>query len=148
VIPALGDTIDVTVDVISPQFDRASRTCDVLLRLKNVDGKVRPGMFVRAIVAGERFDDRLLVPKEAILTRDGRPLLFKVVDDRARWLYLKLGKENDNVVEVERVLQGGTLGPDDLVVVADHLTLSHDAKVKVKTVLPVQNPWGGRSKDI
>jgi RND family efflux transporter MFP subunit len=148
VIPALGDTLPVTVDVISPQFDRDSRTADVLLRLKNTDGKVLPGMFARAIIAGERIDDCLLVPKEAILTRDGRPLLFKVDDNQAKWLYLKLGRENDRVVEVERVLQGGTLGPDDLVVVTDHLTLSHDAKVKVKKVLPVEDPWRTRAKDI
>ena len=71
----MRDTLAVTVDVISPQFDRESRTCDVLLRLRNEEGKIRPGMFARAIIAGESFSDRLLVPKEAILTRDGRPLL-------------------------------------------------------------------------
>ena len=92
--------------------------------------------------------DQLLGPaREAILTRDGRPLLFKVEDKRAKWLYVKLGRENNHLVEVERVLQGGTLAPGDLVVVADHLTLSHDAKVKVKKVVPVQDPWGARAED-
>ena len=141
-IPALNDTLLVTVDVISPQFDRDSRTCEVLLRLNNADGMVRPGMFARAIIAGETFQDRLLVPKEAILTRNGRPLLFKVEGDRAKWLYLRLGKQNDHLVEIERVLQGGSLEPEDQVIVTDHLTLAHDAKIKVKKVLPVRDPWG------
>jgi RND family efflux transporter MFP subunit len=72
-IPALGDTIPATVDVVSPQFNRESRTCQVLMRLKNEGGRMRPGMFARALIAGERFEDRLLVPREAVLTRDGRP---------------------------------------------------------------------------
>jgi membrane fusion protein (multidrug efflux system) len=143
-IPALGETLRVDVDVISPHFDRNSRTCDVLLRLEDPTGHVKPGMFARAIIAGERFEDRLLVPRESILTRDGRPLLFKVDGDQAKWLYLKLGRQNDYVVEVEGVLQGGSLEPGDLVVVSNHLTLSHDAKIKVKKTLLIGDPWGGK----
>jgi RND family efflux transporter MFP subunit len=143
-IPALDDTIQVTVDVISPHFDRSSRTCEVLLRLQNQSGRVKPGMFVRAIVAGEAIENRLLVPREAILTRDGRPLLFKVEGDRAKWVYLQLGKQNDFVVDVERVLQGGTLAEGDRVVISNHLTLSHDAKIKVKKVVPIRDPWSAK----
>lgn len=142
-VPALGDTIPATVDVISPQFDRTSRTCMVLLRVNSPEGRLRPGMFVRAIIAGETYPDRLLVPREAILTRDGRPLLFKVEDDRAKWLYLQVGKQNDYVVEIEKVLQGGTLEAGNKVVVSNHLTLSHEAKVKIKKTVPVTDPWRG-----
>jgi len=142
VVPALDETLRVKVDVISPAFDRDSRTLDVLLRISNDNGLLRPGMFVRAVIAGETFEDRLLVPKESILTRDGRPLLFMVEGDRAKWIYLALGEQNDNFVEIERVLQGGTLEPGDPVVVADHLTLSHDAKVKIKKTIPISDPWG------
>jgi multidrug efflux pump subunit AcrA (membrane-fusion protein) len=140
-IPALGDTLPITVDVISPRFDRDSRTCQVLLRLENPTGKIRPGMYVRAIISGQRFPERLLVPKEAILTRDGRPLLFKVEDKRAKWVYLSLGRQNDDVVEIDQVLQGGSLSPGDLVIINNHLTLSHEAKVKVKKTVPVRDPW-------
>ncbi|UCG50690.1 MAG: efflux RND transporter periplasmic adaptor subunit [Candidatus Latescibacterota bacterium] len=143
-IPALGETLSVDVDVISPHFDRSSRTCEVLLRLENPGQRVRPGMFVRAIIAGQKFEDRLLAPREAILTRDGRPLLFKVEGDRAKWLYLQIGQQNDYVVEIERVLQGGTLSPGDRVVVSNHLTLSHDAKIKVKKTVPFGDPWEAR----
>jgi RND family efflux transporter MFP subunit len=147
VVPSLSDTIAVTVDVISPHFDRETRTCQVLMRFTEKNGRVRPGMFVRAIIAGQSFPDRLLVPSEAILTRDSRPLLFKVHEDRTQWLYLTLGERNDQVVEVVNVLQGGTLSPGDLVVVSDHLTLSHDAKVKVKEVLTANDPWRSHHED-
>jgi multidrug efflux pump subunit AcrA (membrane-fusion protein) len=101
-------------------------------------------MFVRAIIAGETLEDRLLVPREAILTRDGRPLLFKVQDNRAAWLYVELGRQNDSLIEIKQVLQGGSLAEGDRVVVSNHLTLSHDAKIDVKTIVPVRDPWGSR----
>ena len=140
-IPALGDTIPAKVDVVSPQFNRETRTCQVLMRLKNEGARMRPGMFARALIAGERFDDRLLVPREAVLMRDGRPLIFKVEGDRAKWLYVELGASNDHLVEITSVLQGGTLEPDDRVVVSDHLTLAHDAKIKVRKTVPAGDPW-------
>jgi len=140
-VPALSDTFAVTVDVVSPQFDRATRTCQVLLRVTNEDGRLRPGMFARSLISGERFADRLLVPREAILTRDDRPLLFMVDGDRAKWLYVELGESNDHLVEIKSVLQGGTLDPGDRVIVSDHLTLAHDAKVKVRKTLPLTDPW-------
>ncbi len=146
VIPSLDDTLHVKVDVISPHFDQSSRTCQVLLRFRSKDGRARPGMFIKAIIAGRKFKDKLLVPKEAIITRDGRPLLFKVDDGRAKWLYVKIGLHNDYLVSIERILQGGALSPGDLVVISDHLTLSHDAKIKIKKTLPVFNPWQSRDK--
>jgi RND family efflux transporter MFP subunit len=146
-VPALGETLQVQVDVVSPQFDRDSRTCEVLIRLKDESGRIRPGMFVRALIAGQTFRDRLLVPREAILTRDDRPLLFKEEDGRAKWLYVTLGEQNEDLVEIKKVLQGGQLAPGDKVIVSDHLTLTHDAKIKIKKTLPVTDPWISLSRE-
>ena len=140
-VPALGETLRVTVDVISPEIDTDSRTCSLLLRCRNTDGRLRPGMFVRAAIAGTTYPDRLLVPREAILTRDGRPMLFKVVNSRAEWVYVRLGHGNDRMIEIEKILQGGPLAPDTKVVVSNHLTLTHKAKVKVKRVVPPDLLW-------
>ncbi|UCE02982.1 MAG: efflux RND transporter periplasmic adaptor subunit, partial [Candidatus Latescibacterota bacterium] len=141
IVPALEDTVRVTVDVISPQIDSDSRTCRVLLRVKNEDGRLQAGMFVRASIAGRIYPDKLMVPTESILTRDGRPLLFRVEEEQAKWVYVKLGLRNDRFVEIERVLQGGPLKEGTLVVVSDHLTLTHDAKIKVKRVLDMTVAW-------
>ncbi len=142
-VAALSETLRVTVDVISPEVNRETRTCQVLLRLSTQDGRVKPGMFVRAAIAGKIYADRLMVPNEAILTRDGRPLLFKVEGDRAKWLYVELGERNDRVVEITKVLQGGPLEPGDRVVVSNHLTLTHDAKLDIKRTIDPEDPWAG-----
>jgi RND family efflux transporter MFP subunit len=140
-VPALDETLRVQVDVLSPEVDRESRTCRVLMRFRSEDGRIKPGMFVRAAIAGETHRDRLLVPREAILTRDARPLVFKIEDDRAKWLYVELGDRNDRLVEIKQVTRGGDLAPGDLVVVSDHLTLTHDAKVKVRRTVEPTDPW-------
>ena len=44
-------------------------------------------------------------------------------------------------LEIERVTQGGKLSPGDQVVVANHLTLAHDAKIRVRRTAPTLDPW-------
>ena len=55
------------------------------------------------IIKGTRaqiFKDRLLVPKDAILIRDQRKLLFIVRDGLAKWCYVETGLENEKYVEI------------------------------------------------
>jgi RND family efflux transporter MFP subunit len=142
-IPAVQETLRVHVDVMSPEIDTESRTCELLMRFESKEGRVRPGMFARASIAGEIYPDRILVPREAVLMRDNRPLLFKVVDDHAEWVYITTGLSNDHLVEVAKVLQGGPLDPGTPVVVSDHLTLTHQAKVKIRRMQPIVFAFAG-----
>lgn len=147
-VAATGDTLRAKVDVISPTLDQASRTCEVLVRFANPDGRLRPGMFVRAQIAGVVYRDRLLVPKDAVLVRDNRPLVFKREDDRARWLYVDTGLQNDQWVEVLAVHSGGSLAAGEEVVVSDHLTLAHEAKISVRRRLPPDDRWDFAAGDL
>ncbi|MBN2169694.1 MAG: efflux RND transporter periplasmic adaptor subunit [Candidatus Krumholzibacteriota bacterium] len=140
-VPALGDTLPLTVDIVSPRLTPESRSCGVRLRFENRDGRIKPGMFVRADIAGEILPDRLLVPREAVLTRDGRPLVFKIEDGITQWIYVRLGSRNARFVEVERVLQGGSLAAGDQVVTSEHLTLTHGAPVKVTRLHTPRTAW-------
>jgi HlyD family secretion protein len=140
-IPAAQGTLQTRVDVISPQLDEASRTCQVIIRFDNPEGRFRPGMFVRAEIAGWIYPDKLVVPKSAVLTRDNRPLVFKVNDDRAQWLYVDTGLENDSWVEILKVHSGGSLAPGEHVVVSNHLTLAHEAKITIRRTLSPDNRW-------
>lgn len=141
-MPATDQTLETTVDVISPTLDKATRTCEVIIRFKNTDGRYRPGMFVRARIAGWVHPDKLMIPKDALLVRDNRPLVFKRVEDRAQWLYVDIGLQNDDWVEIKAVYSGGSLEPGDEVVVSDHLTLSHEAKIKVRKTIAPDDRWG------
>jgi RND family efflux transporter MFP subunit len=141
-IPATGDTLQAKIDVISPTLDVATRTCEVIIRFPNPDHKFRPGMFVRTRIAGWVYPDKLMVPKPALLIRDNRTLVFKKDGDRAKWLYVDTGMQNDDWVEILAVHSGGSLAPGDQVVVSDHLTLAHEAKIKVRKNIPMIDRWG------
>jgi len=140
-IPATGDTLRAVIDVISPTLDQTTRTCEILIRFDNPEGRFRPGMFVRSQIAGIIYKDKLLAPKAALLIRDNRPLVFKKEGDRARWLYVDIGLENEQWVEILKVHSGGSLSPGDEVVVSDHLTLAHEAKIKVRKRITPEDKW-------
>lgn len=140
-ITAVDVTLPVRVSVVSPDVDAESRTCRVRLRFANDNPRIRPGMFARAEIATEVLRDRRLVPREAVLTREDRPLVFKVVDDRAIWVYVETGARNDTYVEVTGVAAGASLEPDDRVVISDHLTLAHEAAISVARVVRPKDPW-------
>ncbi len=141
-VPATGQTLQATVDVISPTLDQTTRTCEVIIRFPNPDGLYRPGMFARARIAGWVHPDKLMVPKDALLVRENRPLVFKRVADRAQWLYVDTGLQNDDWVEITAVHSGGSLEAGEEVVVSDHLTLSHEAKIKVRKTIKQKDRWG------
>ncbi len=141
-VPAVDDTIRAVVDVISPVLDETSRTCECIIRFPNRDRRYRPGMFVRAEMAARLHVDRLMVPRDAVLIRDDRPLVFKVTDEpRAQWLYVDTGLENSEWVEILKVHSGGSLADGERVVVSDHLTLAHEAKLKIRKTVPANDRW-------
>ncbi|KAF0158303.1 MAG: Membrane-fusion protein [Ignavibacteria bacterium] len=46
------------------------------------------------------LQNRVLIPKEALLVRDKRPLVFVVEDGLAKWKYIEMGEQNDEFIEV------------------------------------------------
>jgi membrane fusion protein, multidrug efflux system len=140
-VPAVRDTVLARVDVIAASLDPGSRTCEVLIRFANPQGRLRPGMFCRAEIAGFVHPDRLLVPKAAVLVRDDRPLVFKRQGDRAQWLYVTTGLQNDHWVEIVQVHSGGNLAPGDEVIVSDHLTLAHESLIDVRGLAAPDDRW-------
>ncbi len=140
-VPAVRDTVLAQVDVIAASLDAQSRTCEVIIRFENPGGRLRPGMFCRAEIAGFVHPERLMVPKAAVLIRDDRPLVFKRQDTRAQWLYVTTGLQNDHWVEITQVHSGGSLAPGDEVIVSDHLTLAHESLIEVRGQAEPDRRW-------
>ena len=74
-----------------------------------------------------------MVPAAAIIERDGRPLVFVVKGGRAQWVYIFPGRTNGFETEVLPDSGSGQIpvGVGDTVLVEGHLTLTHDAPVKL-----------------
>ncbi|TVQ21510.1 MAG: efflux RND transporter periplasmic adaptor subunit [Spirochaetaceae bacterium] len=69
------------VSSVSSVIDSASRTFVVEVAMDNADGRLRPGMFVRAEFVVESTADALLVPNTALHIRDGRTVVFVLDGD-------------------------------------------------------------------
>jgi len=114
------------VKAVSPVVDPETRTCGVHIVFDNPSGEIKPGMHAEVEIEAEIFKDRLLVPQETVLVRGGRKLVFVVENGQAKWTHIEPGLENERFVEV---LEGVKEG--DEIITDGHLTLAHDAEVKI-----------------
>ncbi len=122
-----GEIFNGTIEAIDPVVDADRKTLSVTVRLPNGDRRLKPGMFAQVVLDTEIFQDRLLVPVEAVLLRDNRQLVFVVRDGRAQWVYVSTGLENEEWIEVH----SEELEEGDVVITSGHFTLAHDVPVNV-----------------
>ncbi|MBR9773523.1 MAG: efflux RND transporter periplasmic adaptor subunit [Cytophagales bacterium] len=124
-VSGLGDSITGTVTSINPKVDE-NGLVQVTLKLSK-GGSLLPGMNARAVIRAPQ-NNNLVVPKEAVVYRSGRPLVFTIDNNEAIWNYVEVGKDNGREVEV---LDG--LEADRTVIVSNNVQLAHQAPVQVST---------------
>lgn len=132
---AQGRMLRGRIDAVLPLVDSVTRAGRAIVRV-NGDGTLRPGMHANVQLEAARLTNRRLVPTRAIIERDGRPLVFVVRDGRAQWTYILTGRSNgvDTEVLPDSVTGVIPVEPGDNVIVDGHLTLTHDAPVKLTAV--------------
>ena len=117
---------------VLPIVDTTTRSGRAFIRIPT-GSALRPGMYADIKLEASRLTGRRLVPTRAIIQRDNRPLVFVVRDGRAQWVYINPGRSNG--VETEVLPDSGTglipVEGGDNVIVEGHLTLTHDAPVRV-----------------
>lgn len=89
-------------------------------------GKLFEGMNVRVSVQ-RSLGKQLVIPKEALVLRSGRQVVFTLVDGKAYWNYVQTGLENAGHYTVIDNLKEG-----DIVITSGNINLAHDAPVVVK----------------
>ncbi|MFN9202994.1 MAG: efflux RND transporter periplasmic adaptor subunit [Gemmatimonas sp.] len=129
---APGRAVRGRVDALLPLVDSVARAGRAVVRLTG-DGVLRPGMYADVKLEATRLPNRRLVPARAVIERDGRPLVFVVRDGRAQWTYIVPGRSNGVDTEVLPDSSSGEIPvkAGDPVIVDGHLTLTHDAPVRV-----------------
>lgn len=121
-----NDTLQAQVQQVSPAISENTRAFQSILEIKNTEGKLRPGMFVKANLIVQRKDSTIVIPKEIITTRGTEKVLFIVENGRAKKRVITTGLENETEVEV---LSG--LKIRERLVIEGFETLRHDAQVEV-----------------
>jgi membrane fusion protein, multidrug efflux system len=143
-----GELFEGRVESINPIVEQQTRTARVTIAVRNGGGRILPGMYARAALPTQRFPDRVLIPREAVLERDGRTMVFVFEGEdgtgRAKWRYVNTGRMNDRFVEIlEEGPEQDMVYPGERVLVDGHYSLTHD--IPVRLVQNVQAE-GGRPR--
>ena len=108
---------------INPLVDENSMV-QVKARL-NGGSKLFDGMNVRVNVR-RQLDEKLIVPKSAVVLRSGRQVVFTLEKGKALWNYVQTGLENMELYTIEDGLKEG-----DTVITTGNLNLAHETPVNV-----------------
>jgi len=88
------------IERVAPTVDVATRTTTAEVVVPNGAGLLRPGMYADVlIVAGEK-SDALIVPEAALVRRDERTEVMRVIDDVAHATHVTLGIVGEGRAEV------------------------------------------------
>lgn len=124
--PSLDDMIFVgSVESVSPVVNPSTRSGKVIISLPIIEN-LRDGATAKVEIVTDVFPDALIIPEVCILVRDGRDMVFTVIEDHADWRYVTLGAKGRGYVEV---VEGITDG--ETVITSGHYSLAHDAPVAI-----------------
>lgn len=70
---------------------------------------LRPGLFVTVEMTVDRHEDALILPRDAVMYRDGVPFVAVVKEGRARLTQVKIGFTEDDLIELLEPLREGDL---------------------------------------
>ncbi len=126
------EVIKGKVKVVSPIVNSEDKTCKVIISIDKSEANIKPGMHAEVEIEADIFEDRLLVPQEAIVVRSGKKMVFVVEEDVARRRYIETGQENEYFAEVlENTDVDSGLREGDIVIVEGHYTLAQNARVRI-----------------
>ena len=115
-------TLKGTVTEVNPKIDENGMV-KVRATTDNPKAVLVDGMNV-SILAKRQIADKLIVPKTAVLPRQGRKVVFVYENGRAIWKYVETGFENSREVCIESGLKEG-----EEAIYENNLGLSHECEV-------------------
>lgn len=117
-----------TISAINPTVDNG--LIMVTARLNGNNTTLYDGVTVKVLVKSG-FSKQLSVPKEAIVLRTGRKVVFTYNSEKsqAEWKYVQTGEENSTHVVVTEGLESG-----DTVITSGNLHLGHEVPVSISSI--------------
>lgn len=124
IIPFINDSsiIRGKISEINPQVDETGMV-KVKAQFRN-NGRLIDGMNVKVVIR-KPVPARLVVPKEALVIRQGKDVIFVRQDSLAIWKYVTVEFENSTSVSVKE-----GLAPGDLVIISGNVNLAHETIVR------------------
>lgn len=117
-----GQLYSGKITSINPLVDQ-SGMITVKAILSNSAGKLMDGMSVRVIIE-KTIPGQLVIPREAVLDRQGRKVVFTLENGHAKWNYVEIAFENNKQFALKEGLKEG-----DQVIYEGNFNLAHDKPV-------------------
>ncbi|MBY5952520.1 efflux RND transporter periplasmic adaptor subunit [Algoriphagus marincola] len=117
------EALEGRVIAINPKVDE-NGLVEVAIRL-TTSQNLLPGMNARAIIRAPQSNS-LVVPKDAVVYRSGRAVVFTIEDNESRWNYVEVGKDNGQEIEILDGISSGST-----VITTNNLQLAHQAPVQI-----------------
>lgn len=132
-----SDVFNAVVYEVSPVLDNVSRTMAIKLRIVPTDPKVRVGMYARVRLITDRRNKVIVIPSNALVSREGKQYVFVITDEKTekgnikvKMVPVKLGISVDDVTEIQ---DGISIG--DQIVVKGQSLLNNGDPVVVLSVI-------------
>jgi RND family efflux transporter MFP subunit len=135
-----GELFHGRVDRISPVFNKTTRQARIELVIANPDIKLKPGMFIRAVVDVRTVPNATLVPEMAITSRKEQTGIFIVnePDGNTTGLTVSWHPVTVGIIEDRQAQVTGTRVSGRVVILGQHL-LNHGSAISI-TEAKKQNP--------
>ncbi|MFN2372910.1 MAG: efflux RND transporter periplasmic adaptor subunit [Cyclonatronaceae bacterium] len=121
-----GEGFTGRVDRVSPVIDRSTGTAKVTVHVNDDTGLLKPGMFARVSIIHSVNQNTLIIPRQAIMSEDGRVSAYVIQDSIAVRKRITTGFTNGMYIEV---LDGVTEG--DQVVTVGQASLRDTSRIEV-----------------
>ena len=102
IVPASGK-----LTFIGPLVGKETRTAEGRATISNPDGQWRPGLFVKARIESGKEDIPLLIPKKAVQTLEGNPVVFVPAEGGFEAAPVSIGQSDRTRVQIVSGLAPG-----------------------------------------
>lgn len=120
-----GETFTGRIAAIVPEVDHRNRHFRIEVRVPNDEGALLAGMYASARLVLARAEDALIVPREAVVTREGQRMVLRVDGDKVLPVAVVEGLSDGRQVQIVSGLSAG-----DQVLADARRQLPADARVK------------------
>ena len=114
----IGDKVDVTITavselplegVVSTVSPAAGQTgmYTVKIELDNAKGLIKSGMMAEVNFTAEKAEDTIVLPRNAVITKDDESYVYVVKGDKVKKVAVELGIEAADTIEIKKGLKDG-----------------------------------------
>ncbi|WP_205510530.1 efflux RND transporter periplasmic adaptor subunit [Longitalea arenae] len=104
-----NEKFSAQVKRLAGALDSRLRSQRIEMDVTNANKRLLPGMIANVMIPLSTKDSSFILPKTAVVSSQERVFVIKVVNNKAEWVDVKKGRENDGKVEVFGALNAGDL---------------------------------------